>query len=589
MLDSGLCYRCGNAEVVRLNALKWTVGLLAGLTALIVIAGVAVWTQLHPSPPALQVWRNGKILTMDGRGRIATAVVLEGDRIRAVGSDADVEKWREDADVDLDLGGRTVVPGFIEAHGHFPGAGLEAVAADLNSPPIGRVSEVSEAVQALQAVERERPGSGWVIGFGYDDTMLAERRHLTRHDLDRVSTSRPVIAMHISGHMAAVNSLALERFDIDAYTPDPAGGAIERDSSTGEPTGLLFETASRPIILEALKLPPLAQVEVLQSAVATYARQGFTTVQNGLADQEQLRGMSVGSKVGLIPFRVIAWPADELVLRAIEDGENLSEYAGPRMHIGAVKLVGDGSIQGYTGFLREPYHELGGHPEGYRGYPNMDAETMQQRVMRIHCAGYQVAVHGNGDAAIDQFLDAWRAATEACPRKDSRPILVHAQMATSDQLDRMKDLGVTPTFFSAHVYYWGDRHRDVFLGPDRASRISPAGSAAALGIRFTTHLDAPVVPIDSRLQLWAPVARQTSSGDSLGANERIGAERSLRAMTIDAAWQLRLEDSIGSIEPGKQADMVVLSADPLDSQQDLRAIQVERTVVGGVTIYDAER
>jgi predicted amidohydrolase YtcJ len=572
-----------------LNALKWTVGLLTVFAALIAVAGAWVWTALHPSPPGIQVWRNGNVVTMDGDGRIATAVVLEGDRIRAVGSDADVEKWRESADVDLDLGGRSVVPGFIEAHGHFPGAGLEAIAADLNSPPIGAVSTVSDAVETLRVVERQRPDSEWVIGFGYDDTMLAEKRHLTRHDLDRVSTSRPVIAMHISGHMAAVNSLTLARFDIDANTPDPPGGVIERDSATGEPTGLLFETASRPVILDALKLAPLAQVAVLQSAVATYARNGFTTVQNGLANQEQLQGLSIGSKVGLVPFRVIAWPADDLFLSTIDAGQDLSEYAGPRMHVGAVKLVGDGSIQGYTGFLRDPYHELGGHPEGYRGYPNMDAKTMRRRVKRIHCAGYQVAVHGNGDAAIEQFLDAWQAAIEACPREDSRPILVHAQMATSDQLERMKDLGVTPTFFSAHVYYWGDRHRDVFLGPERASRISPAASAAALGLRFTTHLDAPVVPIDSRLQLWAPVARQTSSGDSLGADERISAEQSLRAMTIDAAWQLRLEDSIGSIEPGKQADMVVLSANPLDPQRDLRAIQVERTVIGGVTVYEAER
>jgi hypothetical protein len=159
-------------------------------------------------------------------------------------------------------------------------------------------------------------------------------------------------------------------------------------------------------------------------------------------------------------------------------------------------------------------------------------------------------------------------------------------MARPDQLERMKRLGVTPTFFSAHVYYWGDRHRDVFLGPERAARISPAATAHALGLRFTTHLDAPVVPIDSMLQLWAPVARETSSGLVLGPEERISAEQSLRTMTSEAAWQLRMEDEVGSIEPGKKADLVILSADPLEPGVDLRSIVVERTLVGGVTIFD---
>jgi hypothetical protein len=263
---------------------------------------------------------------------------------------------------------------------------------------------------------------------------------------------------------------------------------------------------------------------------------------------------------------------------------DLAPYANERVHIGATKFVGDGSIQGYTGFLTEPYYRTGEHPADYRGYPNIDADTLNAEVKAVHCAGQQVAVHGNGDAAIDQFLDAWEAALAACPAEDARPILVHAQMARPDQLQRMKKLGVTPSFFSAHVYYWGDRHRDIFLGPERAARISPAASALALGIPFTTHLDAPVVPIDSMLQLWAPVARLTSSGQPLGPDERISVEQSLRAMTSDAAWQLRLEKQIGSIEPGKRADLVILSENPLDYRGDLRDIRIERTVVGGVTI-----
>jgi predicted amidohydrolase YtcJ len=555
------------------------------LILLVVVGAGVAWWRLHPAPPGLQVWNNGQVLTMDADGRRATALVIEGERIVAVGSDEDVAPWVSKADVEIDLEGRTVVPGFIEAHGHFPGAGLAAVAADLNSPPIGVIRTIPEALDALKELDAAQPGDDWLIGFGYDDTMLEEMRHFTRHDLDEVSTNRPVFVMHISGHMSVINSLALERLGITTESPDPPGGEIRKDPETGEPTGLLFETASRPVQMEVLNMPLPQQLAVVRSAAEIYASQGFTTVQNGLATLDQIKGLSGGAKIGLIPQRLMVWPKDEVGLEALEGNLDLDQYASDRVYIGATKLVGDGSIQGYTGYLSEPYHEPGEHPADYRGYPNIDADTVNAQVKALHCAGQQVAVHENGDAAIDLFLDAWEGALEACPAEDARPILIHAQMSRPDQLERMKKLGVTPSFFSAHVYYWGDRHRDVFLGPERAARISPAASALALGLRFTTHLDTPIVPIDSMLQLWAPVARETSSGKPLGPEERISVEQALRSMTSDAAWQLRLEDRVGSIVPGKQADLVILSANPLEHDGDLRDIEVEQTVVGGVTIY----
>ncbi len=566
-----------------LRGIAWAV--VALLVFAVGGAGLA-WLRLHPAPPGLQVWTNGRILTMDAEARQATALVIEGNRIVAVGSDEEVQHWVTDADVVRDLEGRAVLPGFIEAHGHFPGAGLVAIAADLNSPPIGEVKTIPEALEALRETNATQPGDGWLIGFGYDDTMLEERRHFTREELDTVSTTRPILAMHISAHMAVVNSLALERFGIGPDSPDPPGGEIRKDPVTGQPTGLLIETAARPLQMAALDMPPLQQIAVVLSAAQTYAEQGFTTVQNGLAPLEQIKGMSGGSKVGLIPERMVLWPKDELALEVAEGKLDLARYGSDRVYIGAAKLVGDGSIQGYTGFLSEPYYQPGEHAADYRGYPNIDAETLGAQVKAIHCSGQQLAVHGNGDAAIDRFLDAWEAALEACPADDARPILVHAQMARAEQLERMKRLGVTPSFFSAHVYYWGDRHRDIFLGPERAARISPAASAVELGIPFTTHLDTPIVPIDSMLQLWAPVVRETSSGQTLGPDERISVEQALRTMTSDAAWQLRLEDQIGSIEPGKLADLVILSKNPLDYDGDLRDIEVEQTLVGGVTIYE---
>ncbi len=569
------------------STIRWILGLVLAFVMTVACLGGVLWWRLHPSPPSLQVWWNGHILTMDANGQQATALVIEDDRIVALGGDDDVQRWLPGADIRLDLGGRTVVPGFIEAHGHFPGAGLGAVAADLNSPPIGSVTNIAEVVGALEQLHADQPGDDWLIGFGYDDTVLAEKRHLTRADLDHVSTERPILAMHISAHMAVVNSFALDLLGIDSATPDPAGGEIRKDPATGEPTGLLLETASRPVMLEALDLPPLKQLDVVRSAVETYARQGFTTVQNGLATLKQIKGLSAASKIGLIPQRLVVWPKDELGIAAAQGSVDLGQYATGHMHIGAIKFVGDGSIQGYTGFLSEPYYQPGEHGADYRGYPNIAADVMNAQVEAVHCAGHQVAVHGNGDAAIDQFLDAWEAAIEACAAQDARPILVHAQMARPDQLQRMQRLGVTPSFFSAHVYYWGDRHRDIFIGPERTARISPAASAAEMGLRFTTHLDTPVVPIDSMLQLWTPVARETSSGETLGPEERVSTEQALRAMTADAAWQMHMEDRVGSIEPGKQADLVILSDNPLDHRGDMRDIQVERTLVAGVTIFES--
>ena len=557
---------------------------LLALLALVLIAGGALWTKLNPAPPGVQVWVNARVLTMDGEDTRASAIAIEGSRIVAVGSEVDVAAWRSEADEVVDLEGRTVVPGFVEAHGHFPGAGLSAVAADLNSPPIGRIETIAQALDALRAVDARDPGEGWLLGFGYDDTAIGDGRHLRRDDLDAVSTTRPVLVMHISGHIISVNSAALSRFDIDRESPDPEGGEIGRDDA-GEPDGVLYEHAGHALLLDAMQLPLLDQLAIAREAVRRYAAQGFTTVQNGLAPLAQIEGLHRGTRLGLIPLRVIVWPKDDVGLGLAGGELDLAGLESDRFHIGAVKLVADGSIQGYTGYLSAPYHDPGEHEADYRGYPTLSADTLGEQVRTVHCAGLPLAVHGNGDAAIDAILDASEAAQVACPADDRRPIIVHAQMSRADQLERMRRLGVTPSFFSAHVYYWGDRHRDVFLGPERAARISPGASARRIGLPFTTHLDVPIVPIDAAMQLWSAVARETSGGASLGPEERISRLDSLRAMTSVAAWQLHLEGDRGSIEPGKLADLVVLDADPLAEETDLRSLRVERTVVGGVTVY----
>ncbi len=559
--------------------------LVLALLASTAITMTGTWLWLNPAPPETQVWINGQVLTLDSNNRIANSIAIKGDHIVAVGDAAIVSTMIADGAAIVDLQGQTVLPGFVEAHGHFPGAGLSTVSADLNSPPIGDIRTVAQALARLRQLDTEQPGNDWLIGMGYDDTTIAERRHFTRYDLDQVSTERPIYVMHISGHMGVANSLGLDRLGISSPSADPEGGEIKRDPASGEPTGLLLETAHTPVALEVLKLPLLKQLKVVLAAADAYAEQGFTTVQNGLINEVQLKGLSLAARLGLFRQRLVAWPKHELGVAWANGQQNLQDYAHNRLRLGAVKFVVDGSIQGYTGYLTEPYFTPGGHPADYRGYPSISADTLAADFAAVHCAGQQIAAHGNGDAAIDMILSAWEQAQAHCPHDDMRPIIVHAQMARDDQLASMARLGMTPSFFMAHTYYWGDRHRDVFIGPERAARISPAVSAGKAGLRYSTHLDTPVVPITAMLQLWNATTRQTSGGQILGANERLSVEQALRSMTIDAAWQMHLENEIGTLETGKRADLVVVSANPLTYAGDLRDITIQQTTIGGVTVF----
>ena len=294
------------------------------------------------------------------------------------------------------------------------------------------------------------------------------------------------------------------------------------------------------------------------------------------------------ARLGLIPLRVVLWPGHEVAMASLE-GETVFESPDPeRARIGAVKIVADGSIQGYTGYLSEPYHVPPGDDPSYRGYPRVPREQLVADVERLHAAGWQIAIHGNGDASIDDILAAFEAAQRKHPREDTRHVVIHAQMAREDQLDRMKALGVIPSFFALHVYYWGDRHRDIFMGPTRAARMSPSRSAVDRGMHFTIHCDSPVVPMEPLRLVWAAVNRRSASGAAIGPDQRITPMQALRAVTIEAAYQHFEDDVKGSLEPGKLADLVILSRSPLEDPERIDTIRVLETVVGGETVWRAD-
>jgi predicted amidohydrolase YtcJ len=249
-----------------------------------------------------------------------------------------------------------------------------------------------------------------------------------------------------------------------------------------------------------------------------------------------------------------------------------------------VKIIADGSIQGYTGYLGEPYHKPFKGDAFYRGYPSVPREQLLRQVAGLYEKRIQVAIHCNGDASIDDGLDAIEAAAQAHPWPEARPLIIHAQMTRLDQIERMAALGVTPSFFSAHTYYWGDRHAAIFMGPERAANMSPAGWALEAGVRFSSHLDTPVTPMLPLQAVWSQVHRESTGGVVIGPRQRIDRLSALRAVTIDAAWQVFMDDKIGSIEPGKRADLVVLSHSPLTAE-DIRSIKVDRTIIDGATVY----
>ena len=380
----------------------------------------------------------------------------------------------------------------------------------------------------------------------------------------------------------------------------------------GRLTGLLQEGAA-PKLGDLLRQLPLTKLlEAFLLARDEYLAAGVTTLQNGYADQLSMRLLLWAQRLGILPQRAIVWPAhDKLEQKLVEiipvvEAEagqsnasrqlsramNWSLQDSTRYHVGAIKLVADGSPQGRTAWLTEPYKLLPGATEAaansvYRGHPAMPEAEFRAWVERYHSAGFQLAMHGNGDASIDLIIDALAMANEHYPRKDARHIVVHAQTIRSDQLQTLADLSGTVSFFPAHTYFWGDWYRERLLGEVRSANISPLATADRFGVRYSIHSDAPVTPMQPMAMLWSATQRKTLSGVALGEMLVVSRERALRAMTIDAAWQNHLETDRGSLEAGKLADIIVLSGDPLQVD-DVRKLHVQRVWIGGRDVYQRQ-
>jgi len=555
----------------------------------LIILGLFLSHPAFAAKTADVILTGSNIITVDSSRPTAEAVAVGGDKIIAVGEAADVMKYRGDNTRVIELGDRALVPGFIDAHGHMSGVGAYLSMVNLSSPPVGPVEKMDDVVRLLRKHidDKSVPDGQWVFGYGYDDSAIAENRHPRRDDLDRVSTTHPIALIHVSGHLAAVNSAALKSVGMNADTPDPEGGVIRRRPGTREPNGVLEESATwafRGAMAEISTSEKM--VSSFRHSALLHASYGITTVQDGGISLETINLYRQAAAESPFPVDVVAFAfgnrLDEATLDTIKADE---AYTGG-FRLGGVKLMLDGSPQGRTAYLSEPYTEgPPGADANYRSYPVIEQDAYDVRVTPLIRRGVPVLTHANGDGAIDMMIEGVAKALDGVEMPDHRTVIIHAQLMREDQLRQVKKLGLVPSYYAAHPYFWGDWHRLSF-GDDRASFISPVARTDELGIPFTVHNDAPVIPPDMMRLLWVVVNRETRSGHILGPHQRATPMQALHAVTLGAAYQYFEEDSKGSITPGKQADLVILDDNPLTVDPTvIKDIGVVETFARGISVY----
>ncbi|MFJ7566475.1 amidohydrolase [Herminiimonas sp. NPDC097707] len=562
------------------------------------IAGLTVFSSLALSQPATApraeaIYFGGSILTMAGdTPRYAEAVAIRNGKIINVGSKAAALQLRDERTRMVNLAGKTLLPGFIDAHGHTWMTGFQKLSANLLPPPDGRASDIPTLLSLLKEWQSKNPVAidkvGWIIGFGYDDSQLAEKRHPTAADLDQVSTEIPIVIIHQSSHLASMNHKALELAGITSASPNPAGGVIRRLADGRTPDGVLEEMAFfAPMFKVLASFDQNASEKIALAGADYYAQFGFTTAQEGRASKQITQTWHKLADEGKLKIDIAAYPDLQAESTFMSEAGTKKTYRN-HFRIAGVKLSLDGSPQGKTAWLSEPYvHVPLGQPADYRGYPAIPkSDDLQSLVNQAFNNNWQVLAHTNGDAAADALINAVAKAEKRYGKGDRRTVMIHAQTVREDQLDRMKQLGIVPSFFSMHTYYWGDWHRDETLGKDRALRISPTQSALKRGMWFTEHHDAPVALPSSIMILHTTVNRTTRSGAVLGEDQRVSPYIALKSITDWASRQYFEEKSKGTISVGKLADLVILDKDPLKvDPATIRDIKVLETIKEGKTIF----
>jgi hypothetical protein len=483
------------------------------------------------------------------------------------------------------------MPGFIDAHSHYINALSVASQAKLYAPPAGPGKDVESIVAELKrfAADRKIPKGEMIMAYGYDDTVMPNGRLLNRDDLDRALPDNPVRVDHVSMHGAVLNSLALKQYGIDAKTKTPAGGIIVRKPGTNEPYGLIMETAFMTVFEQTPPLTPEQEIEGTKAAHRMYAEAGITTAQEGATHLAQLQTIKRAADAGAHSIDVVAFPfvTDLDKILAEFPVEQWGKY-NQRFKIGGVKITIDGSPQGRTAAFTTPY--LTGGPGGeknWKGELFAPQEVINQGLKKVYGLGVPVTFHVNGDAAIDSLIKAHEFAAADDPTKDRNVTAIHAQFTRKDQIPLYVKYKIRPSFYTLHTYYFAEAHIKN-RGKAQAMYISPMRDAIDAGLRPTNHTDAVVAPLDQMFMLWSAVNRISRAGAEIGPDQRVTPLEGLKAMTIWAAEQYGEQDTKGSLEAGKLADLVILDKNPLKvDKMAIKDIRVVETIKEGKTIYRA--
>ncbi len=529
-----------------------------------------------------------KILTMNSYQPVATHVAVRDSRILGVGSLDELGYWG-DYTLNEIFADKILVPGFVEAHCHaMNGSVWENTYVGFfdRTDPNGRlwpgIKTLDGVVERLIEIEHTLDDpEETLVAWGFDPIYFTDGVRMNLEHLDQVSRDRRILVQHSNGHLLNASRKVLELAGIDSTT-DVEGVMKDAD---GDPTGELGEMAAQ---FMAYKVTDVRRFDGINSNdLWTFAKTatnvGVTTATDlhARVQDQNIQSYVEVTKNADYPLRLV--PAAGALTMSIQDGPShvaqLKQHNNDKLYLGLCKIMTDGSIQGFTGRLKWPGY-INGKPNGIW---NLPPQTLTEMVGAYHAAGLQMHMHTNGDEASELMINAIEAALHKNPRPDHRHTLTHCQMADESQFRRMAQLGICSNLFTNHIYYWGDQHYSLTMGPDRATRMDACGTAKRLGVPYTIHSDAPVTPLDPLFTAWCAVNRQTASGRILGPNECIEVDDALRAITLGAAYTLHLDHLIGSIEIGKFADFAVLEQDPTElPPENLKDVPIWGTVVDGI-------
>lgn len=533
------------------------------------------------------IFFNGDIITMQGDSpEYAESLVEQDGKIVFIGSKEEAEEKYGQSQM-MDLEGKTLLPGFIDGHAHFDNFAAQAIGAQILPPPDAGAKDIPTMIQILKDwnTPENRALTGWIFGLGFDDSVLEENRFPTKHDLDKVSTEFPIMIIHISAHFVVVNSLGLEKLGIDASTKDPEGGIIRREENN-EPNGVLEELAAFPYMLKVLT-PASTEAadrffEAGQEMALSY---GYTTAQEGRAMQNH-EGLVSKAEAGKLKLDVVSY-IDYMYADDYMDSKWNSKTYNNHYRIGGMKMTLDGSPQGRTAWRTQAYLiPPDGAETGYKGYPAIPQDSVVTALYKkAFKNNWQVLTHANGDAAMDQMIRTMKTAANELGNDDRRSVLIHGQYVREDQLDSFKELDVIASLFPLHTFYWGDWHKQI-IGDSLGNFISPTRTALDKGLRITIHTDAPVALPNLMRMVGISVERKSRSGQVIGADEKLTPYEALKGITQWSAYQHFEEDTKGTLEVGKLADMVILDKNPLKvTEGEIKNILVLETYKDGIRVY----